>query len=121
MLLEELIYEALALGSPNTDAGARVYPSIAAQGAALPYIVYTRVSTTPINALDGHSGLDSVRIQIDCYASTKPRAAALARQVRTLMGGASFKALPQNEFDDYEADTEKFRHSVDFTCWDKSF
>ena len=103
----------------QTPAGSRVYPLLRAEGSALPAIVYSRVSNAPINSLDGSSGLDAVRIQIDTYAATYAQAKAIADQVRGLMQAGLFKALLQTDFDAYEPDTKLFRVTQDFACWQK--
>ena len=118
MQLEEQVYSALAGGSPQTDAGSRVYPLSAAQGTGAPRITYQRVSTAPENTLGGRANLDQVRIQIDCWATTIKGAANLARQARDLMEAQSFKALLQGAFDTYEQDTQLYRRSMDFRCWE---
>lgn len=118
MDLEQAVYQALAVGSPLTAAGVRVYPEPAAQGAALPYITWQRASTAPVTSLSGSSGLDSVRIQVDCWASSKPAARQLATQVRTILEGQSFKALMQGAFATYETETRVHRYSMDFRCWE---
>ena len=118
MQLEEQIYLALAGGSPQTDAGSRVYPLAAAQGVETPRITYQRVSTAPENTLGGRSNLDQVRIQVDCWATSTKGAADLARQARDIMEAQSFKALLQGAFDTYEQDTQLYRRSMDFRCWE---
>lgn len=117
MPIEQDLYAALT-GSPSTDAGARVYPDVAQQGAALPLVVYSRVSTQPQNSLGGHALLDLVTMQVDCYATTKLGALTLARQVRGLLQ-YELRALMQSEQDDYEFDTKTYRHTMDFTAWEK--
>lgn len=121
-MLEDRIYTALAAGSPPpTDAQDRVYPILAPEGTELPRITYTRVSTTPANSLDGHAGLDSVRVQIDCWARTARAAATLAAQVRKAMKDQPFKALPQAQQPGFDPEPRIHRHTVEFTCWDKDF
>lgn len=115
--LEQDLYQALT-GSPSTDANASVFPNVAQQGAALPFIVYSRISTQPQNTLTRHALLDLVTMQIDCYATTKAGAMTLARQARLLLQG-ELQARMQSEQDDYEPDTKVYRHSMDFTAWEK--
>ena len=115
--LEQDLYSALS-GSPSTDANARIYPDVAPQGAALPFIVYSRISTQPQNSLTRHALLDLVTMQVDCYASTKAGAMTLARQARLLLQG-ELSARMQSEQDDYEPDTKVYRHTMDFTAWEK--
>ncbi len=61
---------------------ARIWPMIVPQGQALPYIVYRRVDSVPINHAHGTTADDFTRIQIDCCASTYDGARALADEVR---------------------------------------
>lgn len=118
MQLEAQLYQALAGGSPQTDAGSRVYPLSAPQGAPLPRITYQRISTAPENTLGGRANLDQVRVQLDCWASTLAGVAALASQARDAMEAQGFKALLQGQFDTYEQDTQVYRRSMDFRCWE---
>ena len=118
MLIEELIYSALAAQSPPaTSAGDRVYPLIAKQGSTLPRITYQRISTTPINDFQGSSNLDQVRIQVDSWAMSHLGARQLAAQVRLAMAGAEFKSTMSSEFDDYEPETRIYRVRQDYSCW----
>lgn len=102
-----------------TAAGSRVYPLLRAEGSALPAIVYSRVGNAPVNSLNGSSGLDAVRIQVDTYATTYAQAKQVGDQVRVLMQAAPFKALLQTDLDAYEQDTKLFRFTQDFACWQK--
>jgi hypothetical protein len=119
--LEQLVYEALTQGSPQTDAGDRVYAILAPENSQLPRLTYTRVSTTPFNSLGGHAGVDQVTIQIDCWARTNLGCVTLARQVRKAMEGQPFKATPTSQNDGMETESKIYRHTVEFNCWDKSF
>lgn len=118
MQLEDMVYAVLVGTSPPaTAAGDDVYPIVAKQGAPLPRLTFVRVGNAPVNDLGGSSGLDAVRIQVDAWAATPTAARALADQVRTVMQGASFKGLLQNDFDTYEPETRTYRVSQDFRCW----
>lgn len=118
MQLEQQIYQALAVGSPRTDAEARVFPLKAEQGAPLPRVTFNRVSTAGNDSLDRASSLDQVRIQCDCWASTAEGAARLALQVRAILESQPFKARLRGSFDAYEQDTQVYRRSMDFRCWE---
>lgn len=104
-----------ALVAAATSAGNRVYPLKVADGATFPAAVYTRVSTAPVNSLDGHSGKDSVRVQIDCYAKTYDAAKTLAGEVRAAMG--ALKCVPINDADLYEEDVKLYRVVLEFNIW----
>lgn len=118
--VELLVNAALTEGSPlPTIAGLRVYPLLRPEGAPVPAVTYQRVGNTPINSLDGSSGLDYVRIQFDSWAATYAEAKQLAREVRTAMEAAPFKALLVLDLDDYEQATRLYRITQDFNCWQK--
>lgn len=119
--LEQALYTALVAPSPQTAAGSRVYPTIAPEGAALPRITFQRISTTPQNSLSGHAGLDFVSMQIDCWATTRAAAAALALEVRRAIAAESFKPLCTNEYDGFEGESRVYRHTLDLSCVDKDF
>lgn len=119
MLLEEDIREALAGASPAlTAAEGRVYPLLAPQNEReLPRITYTFISSDPVYSLQGSSGLDAVRVQLDCWAASYLEAHSLARQVRTVMETASFKGRFLTSFSTYEPEVKLYRVSTDFRCW----
>lgn len=117
MPLEQQIFAAL---NGATAAGARVNPAAAMpQGGVVPAITYTRISNAPTVALGGRSNLDEVRVQVDCWDTTHVAVQTLARAVRDLLEAQTFKALMQNDFDAYESDTQLYRWSMDFRCWDR--
>ena len=120
MPLEVSFHAALTAGSPwPTAAQDRVYHVIAPQGRALPRITFTRAANAPVVSLSGSSRLDQVRMQVDCWARTYQEARALAVQVRAVLEPQPFKALMQNDFDDYEVETQTWRVSMDFRCWER--
>lgn len=121
MRVEEALYDALVAPSPQTTAGAHVYPMLAPEGAALPRITFQRIATIPQNALGGHAGIDQVTMQVDCWASTKAGAATLAREVRLAIAAESFKPIVTNEYDGFEGESRLYRHTLDLSCWDKDF
>ena len=74
-MIESTVYSTLSGASAVSSlVGSRIYPLVRPQGDALPAIVYQRISTVPVNSLDGDSGLDEVRIQIACVAPTYAQA-----------------------------------------------
>jgi hypothetical protein len=93
----------------------RVYPIAAKQAALLPQIVFRRVSTERIGSLLGESGLEHVRVQVDCQATTYLAAKVLAGAVLDAMDAATvFDCEPDNQVDQYESDPEIFIVSLDF-------
>lgn len=95
--------------------GDRLYPLVAKQAAALPFIVYRRVSTDRVCSLAGESHLEFVRVQVGCYAATYPGAKALAHAVLDAMDAATtVRSTPDGQVDGYESDPELYTVSLDF-------
>jgi hypothetical protein len=118
-VVEEDILAALTGSPPATSAGDNVYALVLPDGTDYPALTYQRISTVPVNSLAGSSGLDQVRVQIDCWAATYGAAKALADEVRPVMEAAAFKGLLVTDTDDYDEVTRLYRISMDFYCWQK--
>jgi hypothetical protein len=115
-MIETALYSVLVAAA--TAAAGRVYPMERPENSALPAIVYQRVSTTPDVTLAGDSGLDAVRLQVACWASTYAAAKSLAAAARTaITGSASLKAITEMELDDRDEDTREYRVILDFRIW----
>ena len=104
--------------------GGRIYPLMAPQGAAMPYLTYRRVSNVAEEALDAASDLATARIQIDAVASSYTAAAALKGMVRQSLngwfgppGGAIQTVRRTNDYDLDENDEaiRLFRSITDFS------
>lgn len=120
--LEQQIFEALTLGSPAPTAAAEhVYPVLAKVGAPTPRITYQRVSTEPQNSLSGHALIDRVQVQFDCWATTPLAAANLAKQLRRALADAPFKPTFTSQYDGFEGESLLYRHTLEMSCWDKTF
>ncbi len=65
----------------------RLYPLIAEQGAALPYIVYQQISGVRDYTMDGPTGYVDARYQITCWAATYGAAKRLFEVVRKFFNG----------------------------------
>ena len=99
-----------------------MYPAEADQSAAPPYIVYQRISSDPVSSLDGNSGLDAVRVQIDCYARTSIDAWSIARSVRAALttGAAALRPLLINESDaPPDPSARLYRVTQDYRMWER--
>lgn len=97
----------------------RIYPMTMPQGYALPAIVYSRVSTTPVTSLDGDTGVDSVRFEISCYAKTLLEAKQLATAVRAAINASELKSIPVMWIDMQDPETKSYRAIVDFNIWQR--
>jgi len=102
----------------NSLVSNRVYPSVAVQNSAKPYIIYTNVSSVTDTTVCG-STEDAERLyQVDIYDLNHSDLRALRRQVF-----AALKALPQVESidgwsSDYETDTRLHRCLLTVRCYE---
>lgn len=103
-------------------AGGRVYPDILPQNVTLPAITFFRVSGRHEVSMGGSSGLDNLRVQVDCWASSRSDADTLAESVRTAMFAATTFSVGgvDGPMDTYEDDTLIYRTSMDFSVWNVS-
>lgn len=114
MTIETTIYTAL-----SSLASGKVYPLVAPEKITAPYIVYSRISSTPENTLDGGATIDLVRIQVDTYANTYSAVKSLAESVRSALEGSAAKATLQTDQDLFEPDLKVYRISQDYYCWQR--
>jgi len=109
--------------------GTRIYPEVLPQAPTYPAIVYQRISTTRLRALDGPVGLARPRIQLDCYGATYAEAKEIAANLRLALDGKSFEqnfvrvqaAFLEDERDILETEgrdiSDERRVSLDFFVW----
>lgn len=109
----------------------RVYPMRIPQGAALPCLVYTRVSTPRLHSHDssGSAGTAHPRFQIDAWATTYASAKGITDAVRAYLngfrgtiGGGSYTATVQaalvdEEQPDFDPEVELYRSQSDYIIW----
>lgn len=112
--VENLIYNAI-----KNLANGNVYPIVLPDTSSLPAIVYQRISSLPVNSLDGDSDLDSVRIQISVWANTYNEVKELSSVVRITLNDSVLKLVTENDTDDYEPETKRFRVLTDYVVWQK--
>jgi len=99
--------------------GSRCYPDLMPQNPTLPAVVYSEISNPRIS--EGSLDLFRVRMQIDCWASSRAGANALRAQARSALRGYADKAagvgvigmLDDDGFADREPETALFRASFD--------
>jgi hypothetical protein len=102
---------------------ARITFNEAPQGAANPFIVFTRASTTPANTLDeGTAGtraqLDNIQLQASVYGVTLDQAVEIARVLRRVMTNEpNLRALCTGIDESYEDDVNLRGQIVTFSCW----
>lgn len=121
-MIETDIYTVLSTSTAvSAQVGNRIYALTRPQDDALPAVVYQRVSTSPVVSMLGDSGLDSVRIQISCYARTLFEAKSLSTAVRTaITGAATLKSVTVMVVDGQDPETRNFRVTTDFNLWQRN-
>lgn len=67
--------------------GTRVYPGKAPQDVTLPYVVYSRISTTRTPTLNGPTNVPETRIQLDVIANSQASAEQVATALRNRLDG----------------------------------
>ena len=129
-VIEEALRTALlADGTVAGLVGQRVYPLVLPTRAALPAVVYQRISGVRVASHDGPSELARPRFQFACIGSTYAGAKTVANAVRTALDGYSgtvsevqvFVALLENEVDFYTFESDEAAGTctvlVDFLIW----
>jgi hypothetical protein len=86
-MIEQALYRLLSTNSDVTAlVSTRIYPSIAPQNAAKPYVIYQQITEQDIaKNNDGPGNLPAVTFQLDAYAETYAAARQVARAVRSLL------------------------------------
>lgn len=94
----------------NALVSGRVYPQIAAQGAAFPFVVYLLTNVGPSDTKSGVSTLDEVRYDIVVAAETYAVAADLTEKVRTAIdrytGTVAGVTIDSVQFQSMDADND---------------
>lgn len=111
-MIQEQLFTAL-----SGVAGGRVFPNVAPNNVAKPYVVYSRVASTPENTLADGVPVENTRIQIDCLDTTYAAVISLAEAVKSAMKTSGLINLLLLEQDQYEPDALLHRVILDFSIW----
>lgn len=124
---EDLRNALLASAGLSALVARRIYWDLAPQGAELPYVVLTLVTSPRGYTYQGRDGLTGHLVQIDAYAPTKAAVKAVARALDVTLEalGAPFqKAFIESERSGRDTDdasataaTPLFRASLDVRVW----
>ena len=118
------VYGILSANSGVTDlVGTRIFPEIAEQEAATPFIVYQLQSVAPEDTHDGPSKLDEVRFEFLCYADTYDQAADVGVKVRAALdrvsgtyNGVNVESVQFNDVDiEIEYQPRRYSQVLKFT------
>ena len=102
--------------------GTRVYPQVAAQGAAFPFVVYVLQDNTPSDTKSGVSTLDEIRYDIVAAAETYTALSSLTERIRLALdrysGTVSGIVVDSIQFTELDVDndpaTEPFVSSSEY-------
>lgn len=115
MTVEEHIHTTLA-----ALAGGRVYPDVAPEGTAAPYIVYQQVGGQGLNHTEGTlPTAENCRIQLATWCASRIEATTLAQQAEALLLAATaFQATTLgNRTSLLDDDTNLRGARQDFSVW----
>lgn len=97
----------------------RVYPDKLPDPPTLPAITFQVASLTPNYAHDGDAALDFVRVQVNCWGTTRTSAIAVRDAVRTAVSGYRGTTSDNTKFDriavqnqNYEIDAPLNQYAV---------
>ena len=65
----------------------RIYPLIAPEGSAWPFIIYQRIGSSHEHNMSGSSGLVTATVQIDAYAEAYSSAKSIGAAIRNVLDG----------------------------------
>jgi hypothetical protein len=82
---EALIAKLLATAGVTALVGTRVFPGARPQGSGLPAIVLNLIAAEPSYSDDGEDGIETARIQIDCWGESYTSAKLTARAVKAAL------------------------------------
>ena len=113
MSIETDLYTTLSTTAGVTAiCSTRIYPSLAPESAALPYLTYQLITGDRINTITGVDDMTRKRIQMSCHASTYAESKSLSAAVYAALEGDGYVSL-EHEF--YDADVQIFTAIIDWS------
>lgn len=114
MIVGPQIYQLLA-----TLVNDRVYPMIVPEGSIkdTPYIVWQVVSSVPDNTIDGATGHEWIRLQIDVYDKSYDNAVQLSNDVLGVINSNIQTTDYYGTQQLYDTEAKLFRQSIDIGLW----
>jgi len=131
MNLEEALYKQLSTATLTTQLGSTaIYPMIAPQGKALPYVTYQQISEIPTHAMHKDPSVKWTRYQLSYWSSSVKQARSLANAGRNILrdfsgslgGGVNVQRIfYDNEvhLPEIDSQTKKITYQIaqDFLIW----
>ena len=113
MSIETTLYGALSGAAGVTNlVSTRIYPQVAPDSAATPYIVYQVIVGMAHNLTNGAPASERKVIQINCISNSYANAKAIAEAVKAALNVST--GYLTSEGDDYFPQTENHRVRLDF-------
>lgn len=112
-MIEIRIYNVLASLVSN-----KVFPNLATQGTAAPYIVYSNVSSVPDTALCGTTRDSESLFQVDVYHTNHLDMCALRESTITALVASPYVEAVEGFSTDYESDTSLYRALISVRLWE---
>jgi hypothetical protein len=113
MSIEQTLYDTLR--NDGTVAGlvsTRIYPSVAPDNAAVPYLTYQVISTEAHNKLVGSPDTERKSIQVNCISNSYTESKSISAACKSAINGTV--GYLDNDDDDYFAQTQNYRVRLDF-------
>ena len=104
------------VGTGSSPRQSRIYPGIAPESAALPYIECHLTTETPFSTLSGVGDPMHQSFQFSCYAITSDGANALADAVYAALEGNGYQDYRSGQM--YEANTKTYLVPLDWSFID---
>jgi len=117
-MIDDLVFGALRTLVANGDGTSRVFPDIAPQNTARPYITYQSVGGRPTATLDGVDATRNSRMQINVWADRRKDVSVTMEAVIGALCGDTIGAVPLGEpVSLFEEDTKLRGSTLDFSIW----
>ena len=111
MSIETTVYSTLSGASGVTNlVSTRIYPLMAPDSAAVPYITYQVIAGNAHDILIGAAMSERKLVQINCVSNSYSNAKAIATAVKAAFVNVGYCAPDR---DDYFPQTENYRTSLD--------
>lgn len=93
----------------------RIFPAPRsdADNQAIPYISYQTISSVPVNTLDGYTGHDRLRVQVDVHTDTLSDAELLMHRVKNALNNSAGSPQLDTVSTNRDPETRLWRASLD--------
>ena len=95
----------------------RVYPDVSPEDIRDPHIVYSVIYGAGLDHLEGDPGLKNLRLQFDCWATTKSSGGPDGFSARRVPSSTLSNNLIGRNPSGYDAPTKLHSESLDISVW----